>query len=98
MITIGKTKTVIETDYRELTKVFLEVYGRDPEIVASEEWSNGESQDIDADGELDEWDLQSLAKFLKTGKASFGITQLLLNDLVRGGKIVAGTYLVGIYW
>lgn len=95
---IGKKKTVVEVDYDELESLIECVYGREVELVVSEEWGNYEAHTFSADGKLDKYEEAALLKFQEEGYASFGITRVLLNDLVRKGEIEASEYVVSIFW
>lgn len=95
---IGKKKTFIEIDYHDVDELAERVYGHNPEIVASEGWNNDEEHSMMIDGKLDKWDEESLLKFQETGRAGFGITGVLLNDLARRGEIEVGEYLVNVCW
>lgn len=93
------TKTVHEVEYSELDRFASEVYGRNVEIVPAEEWSNYESHSFDIKKKpFDEYDAERMLNFMEAGKQTFGITRLLLTDMVNNGLIPEGEYLVGIYW
>lgn len=95
----GTKKTIIEVGYRELEALIKDVYGHEIELVAEEEWNNDEQHTFVADpAELTTWDERDLARFKEAGVGSFGITDTLLKDLVRLGRIEKGEYLVNVSW
>ena len=96
-----KHVSYFEVEYHELDSYAKEVYGHDPEIVASEEWTNNSSHkynSVTGTSGWTKWDKKDWQRFLDEGHASYGITQYLLCDLVERGLAPPGDYLVTIFW
>lgn len=92
------TETVTIVDVSEINRVARCLYGRDPEIVASEEWRNDEYHSITVEGRIDGWDQKALEKYKETGYASYGICGILLEAFAIEGLIKPGRYFVKVYW
>lgn len=78
-------------------------YGHDPEIVASEEWSNDTQhlyKGVTAE-DKSKWtklDIESWNDFLAVGTSSYGITRSILEDLVADGILEPGNYIIDVSW
>jgi hypothetical protein len=95
-----KAKTVIEIGYTKLEDFIRYVYNVDEDVydfVADQECGNDCSITFNVDGKIDEWNEKRLQKF-NNGEIVMNITRVLLNDMYRRGKIVAGEYLVKVAW
>ncbi|KKM17789.1 hypothetical protein LCGC14_1672220 [marine sediment metagenome] len=94
-----RIKTVYEISYSDLETIIKTVYGHSVELVLEEEWGNDEKHDIIVGaGKLDKWDLEILTDFKETGKGTYGITRILLEDMCSGELLDPGNYLISICW
>ena len=94
-----KVRTVVEVDYADLEQEVEAAYGHEWSFVADVEGSNDTAHAFDGvhGGEISDYDRDELNKFITTGQGQF-LARLLLDDLVRTGRIAPGDYLVRVSW
>lgn len=88
-----------KVDSSDLEDLIQETYKIRYEMAAQEEWSNDSSHSYNnIDGKLTKLGEKDLVSFIETEKTEFGITKVLLNDLVRKNLIPAGNWLITVCW
>jgi len=96
-----KQKTVWFTDYKELEELITKTYGRDYEILASEEMGSSQYaaywNTTVEDKPLEDYEIDDLQVWKDTGKGQF-IVSTILQDMCLRKIIPEGEYAVGINW
>lgn len=93
------TKTVTATDYNELERLLVEHFpGVQPDLIAREEWGNYQEHSFTVTGKLDQYDSETLAKYIAGTWTRYGTTQVLLDALCLKGALPAGEYLLDVSW
>lgn len=93
-----KRRIVLATDYNDLDNFISQVYGRDFESIADQEWSNYEDHEINVEPEpLDAYDEKKLKDFL-AGEWPSGMLHILLTDMANRKLIEPGNYLISVFW
>ena len=95
----AKSSAVIRVDYADLEQEVLAAYGHEWSFVADEECGNDTTRAFDGidGGEMDAYDRDKLDRFITTGEGQF-LARLLLDDLVRTGRIAPGDYIIDVSW
>ena len=95
----AKSHTVIEVNYGALEREVKKAYSHEWSFVADQECHNDTYHLFNGiDGaDIDRNDLYNLNKFIMIGQGQY-LARILLNDLVRTGRIEPGDYLVHVSW
>lgn len=94
-----KKEVVFTVDYNDLEYYLESQFGYPPECLACWEQGNDTTKEMNIDGDCSDWDDGELEKFKKDGKASsWGLPELLMNDLCRRNIVEKGTYMVNVCW
>lgn len=92
-----ETVSLIKMDYNEVDDLINKHFFPDKvghfECIASDEWCNYESHEMDLDGILEDYDEEDIQE----RKYSY-MTCTYLNKLVQMGVIPKGEYLIEVFW
>ena len=95
-------KHIYKLDYNDLQKWLKATFGVVVELVAVEEWCNGESHEFNSilEGDIDEKDAEIVEGVLFYGASPYHMfsTCSLLEYLVSKEFIPAGDYLIEVFW
>ena len=89
---------VLKVDDDTLEKFIKKVTGKDFEFVADQECGNDSQHEFDVDGELDQYDKETMDEFFEDGVNHGYIVLPLLNWLAKERYIDKKTYLVSVCW
>jgi hypothetical protein len=89
--------TYNRVDYGNLENYIQQEYGIDYEIAPGEEVGNDITLEFDGSGILGKWEEDRLNQF-KRNEAPQRMLGILINDLVRRGRLPIGKYLVSVSW
>jgi hypothetical protein len=94
-----KEVTLRKVDYQDVDDLIAEVYGREYEIVPSEEWNNMQDHEVTVEkGEIDEYDQKKLNRFKNGDGIPSYMLYALLTDMCNNGHIEPGEYLISVDW
>lgn len=85
-------------NYNDFDAIIKEEYGQNYELIADEECNNYSSKTYSVEKEeLDKGDLDSLNKFISTGRGLY-LSRILLQDLVNKELLPEGEYSIDTSW
>lgn len=91
-------ETSFRVSYSDIDMLIPRHFGHDFCCLADLEMSNGTYARFDIKAEAPEqWNLESLEKFIATGKGNY-MTRILLTELARRGTIPVGIYYIDVSW
>lgn len=94
-----KTKTYNVMSYSEFDRLATYALGRDYESIAFNEWGNGEDHAREnVKGELMDWQLVKIAKFIAGAKMDYFGYGEVLEWLVMHGHLQPGNYMIEVSW
>jgi hypothetical protein len=93
-----KREIVMVCDYGEIEEIIHATYGKHYEIPSGDELSNDSSLTFScAKGVLDQYENETLNKFIATGHGDW-LLNILVADLCNKGKLAEGKYVMSISW
>lgn len=90
-------ETVFKVDYSEFENFIKHLFGHDYEFVADIECSNDTEHRFSTEGGLDDYDLERVNDFIKTGEGIY-LAGKLIKYLYKMGYMDPGVYLISVSW
>jgi hypothetical protein len=93
-----KREIIMVCEYGEIEDIIKDTYGKYYGIPSGEELNNDSSLTFNcAKGALDQYDHETLDRFIATGSGDW-LLNILVADLCNKGKLAEGKYVMYVSW